>query len=586
MTASIISDVNSLIMPTTQTNESANSGSGFEDIFNSVNQNYSQNDSSASRKNENAQNSKKISDTQNVERNISDEKKNEAKPKSNRVENSEKVETKETDEPKKVVSDSDEKVQPEKKAEDNSQKTDAVSSETTEVAPETKQEIVDLAKLQMPADAQLQAEATVQTEVQQPQNQAENTENTSTEENSSTVDNSGNVPETLPTQLKNANNAEEVLNLLIVKNQVQGETSGLNNALSNLSKNTAQGAVNGNYGLSQAAQNNQNNQNAQAPVSNQALQAQTQQAISNVQVEPASESVLPQGAVQVVSDVQIQATEDLASEAAANSAIGDKQVLKDTLNKSSLTQEMLEKTDAKVVSVQTQSSSSNQNSNSNSNSSNLLNQQNAQEQAVKLSLESSNSSLQGTADSLGQTVSFDKTLQSTQIQPQSQPQTAPELSKSDILSQIHTKLTNLQDEGSSKVTIILRPENLGKIHLELVNSKEGLTAQMTTDNAQVKELLDKSLDGLRETLSSQGVNVNNVSVKVSETQKQDTMFSFDGNSEQNKQNPQGHKNGGTEAFSSSDDEGNVLAEQGLENDSLAEGSDSTIMHDGKVDYKI
>ncbi len=58
------------------------------------------------------------------------------------------------------------------------------------------------------------------------------------------------------------------------------------------------------------------------------------------------------------------------------------------------------------------------------------------------------------------------------------------MSKTEILSQIHKSADKFgQEEGQQKVTIVLKPENLGRIQLELVNSKEGLTAKMTTDNA-------------------------------------------------------------------------------------------------------
>lgn len=569
MTASIISDLNSLMMPAAQTSEPANSGSGFEDIFNSVNKNYSQNDSSVSKNNEKAQNINTNADTKNIERNASDEKKSEVKSEKDKIDYSKKTESKDDSAKNDSLNNSEKNVQNEVKAKDDTENSPKVEQKISEVAQELSQNRIDTVVLQLPAETQPQVEQNGDVEPAKGDGTPVNQENNLPQEGSVPADNQGRVPEVLPV---NQQSAQDVLSLLVLNNQSQGEASGLEKALANQSKTIAQASVNRDYAMPQP------NQNAQAPALNPSLQPQTQ--LPNVNVQAETSANIPQLDANVVSDVQIQVSEDLATDVASKVVTADKQVIKDALSTSSLTQEMLDKTDARVVSVSTSSDSSSSNSN------NLLNQQNAQEQAVKLSLESSNSTLQGTADSLTQPSSFDKTLQSVQTPPQAQAHTSHELSKADILSQIHTRLNNFQDDASSKVTIILKPESLGKIHLELVTSKEGLTAQMTTDNVQVKELLDKNLEGLKETLSNQGVNVNNVSVKVSETQKQDGMFSFDGQGEQNKQNPQSGKNAETGAFSSDEDAGDFLSENEFEGDSLTEASNVKVQHEGQVDYKI
>ncbi|MEI8129264.1 MAG: flagellar hook-length control protein FliK [bacterium] len=202
---------------------------------------------------------------------------------------------------------------------------------------------------------------------------------------------------------------------------------------------------------------------------------------------------------------------------------------KDVLDKATITQDMLNKTNAKVISVETSSSNQSSSQNSNSKQNNLLNKQNPEEQIIKLSLES-NAASNNINVNVAPNISniSDTTLQTNFAKTVDNIQTPKELSHNDILSQINSKLDNLQTENLTKVNIVLKPENLGKINLELINSKEGLIAKMTTDNQQVKEILNKNLDGLKETLSNQGVNVNNVTVKIDETQKQSNdMFSFD-----------------------------------------------------------
>ena len=141
-------------------------------------------------------------------------------------------------------------------------------------------------------------------------------------------------------------------------------------------------------------------------------------------------------------------------------------------------------------------------------------------------------------------------------------------------------------EETSKVTIVLRPESLGKISIELVNGKGGLTAQMTTDNPQVKEVLDKNLDGLKNSLGNQGVNVNNVSVKVTETQKQDNTFSFDTNEQGNKQpqdNKQMQENRGS--LASNPDDLTEDTQVDALTEAEAEESNLTETHTGQVDFR-
>jgi len=72
---------------------------------------------------------------------------------------------------------------------------------------------------------------------------------------------------------------------------------------------------------------------------------------------------------------------------------------------------------------------------------------------------------------------------------------------------------------NSKVNIVLNPEHLGKLNLQILNSKDGLSAQFTVTTNEARELLMKGLDGLKESLLSQGINVDNISVKISESEK-------------------------------------------------------------------
>lgn len=116
------------------------------------------------------------------------------------------------------------------------------------------------------------------------------------------------------------------------------------------------------------------------------------------------------------------------------------------------------------------------------------------------------------------TVDFAQSLNKTaNVQQNSQMQQniqdAPEI---DILDQIRAKFAVNSKNGMQKITIGLTPESLGKVSIEIAKGQNGISAQILADNAQAKEILDKNLDGLKSMLQSQGVNVNNVNVKVAE----------------------------------------------------------------------
>jgi flagellar hook-length control protein FliK len=100
-----------------------------------------------------------------------------------------------------------------------------------------------------------------------------------------------------------------------------------------------------------------------------------------------------------------------------------------------------------------------------------------------------------------------------------QKQPTEDLDNIDILSQIRSKIDATNLANSKKIVIGLTPESLGKLTIQITKGENGISAHILADNQQAKELLEKDLNNLKSTLQSQGVNVNNLSVKVSEAGK-------------------------------------------------------------------
>ena len=120
------------------------------------------------------------------------------------------------------------------------------------------------------------------------------------------------------------------------------------------------------------------------------------------------------------------------------------------------------------------------------------------------------------------------------------------ISKDDIIAQIHSKLQALNSTNNTKLTMVLNPESLGKVQIQLTNSGDGMIAEFSVASQQVKDLLDSSITQLKDTLSAQGVHVNDMSVKVSHSENNAQMdYTEQENSDSNKQNPgdqQKHQN--------------------------------------------
>ena len=141
-------------------------------------------------------------------------------------------------------------------------------------------------------------------------------------------------------------------------------------------------------------------------------------------------------------------------------------------------------------------------------SSDLMQNQTAEEQGIKASLQQ--------ADANFGELKTDSTQSNVSLQA-SKPTGNSDVTPSKIIDQISKQMENMNT--GSKVNIVLNPESLGKVSVQLINTKEGLSAQFTVATQDAKNLIMKGLDGLKDSLLAQGVNVDNVTVKLSETQE-------------------------------------------------------------------
>ncbi|MGI6658905.1 MAG: flagellar hook-length control protein FliK [Dethiobacteraceae bacterium] len=74
--------------------------------------------------------------------------------------------------------------------------------------------------------------------------------------------------------------------------------------------------------------------------------------------------------------------------------------------------------------------------------------------------------------------------------------------------------------GEKKLYVRLKPETLGRVEIRLRLQSGQLTAQVITDNLLVKQLLDASLEQLRERLQTQQITIADFSVHVGQGESQ------------------------------------------------------------------
>lgn len=282
----------------------------------------------------------------------------------------------------------------------------------------------------------------------------------------------------------------------------------------------------------------------------------------------------------------IKVTEEVAASVKENTAasLENKDTTSKIKDKAVAQMTSLENTNTVVSQSQTTDSSSNQNGKS-------LSQNNAQEQIAKMAVEA-NSNNNQTATNITSDVFVNKLDSQLNVATKASSNTLNQLNQNSIMEQVNKQFEQIQQSGSNKVSIILQPENLGRVSVEIMNSKDGIVAKMLTDNQQVKDLFDKNVEALKSNLSSQGINVNNIKVECTHESANNAMnfereqFNQTFDSNQNHHNNQTSQSNNVsynakEAETSDFEE----AENSTSNIKLT-NTQTIIKHNGKVDYKV
>ena len=195
------------------------------------------------------------------------------------------------------------------------------------------------------------------------------------------------------------------------------------------------------------------------------------------------------------------------SQSSVNVSSQVKEVQPTQEDKVDIEQQMLDDMNVQIDEVSSSQTSSN---------SNNQNYTTAQDEVIKLQIQNADND-----SNTPVTFTFDKTIKNTNLNSQIRLEgVTKELNANDILNQIGSKFEQLKDGSSTKITMTLRPNDLGRVTIELLSTANGITTNIIAQNSQVKELLDKNIDILKQQLAQQGVNVQNVQVKTVEQNSQ------------------------------------------------------------------
>lgn len=90
----------------------------------------------------------------------------------------------------------------------------------------------------------------------------------------------------------------------------------------------------------------------------------------------------------------------------------------------------------------------------------------------------------------------------------------PEADAQDVVRQVVEEIKLTVKAETTSFELQLNPEHLGKINLQVAAKNGVVTAQIATETAEAKEILEAQLSILKETLNNQGVKVDAVEVSV------------------------------------------------------------------------
>jgi flagellar hook-length control protein FliK len=91
-----------------------------------------------------------------------------------------------------------------------------------------------------------------------------------------------------------------------------------------------------------------------------------------------------------------------------------------------------------------------------------------------------------------------------------------------VTSQVVTRLQTMSGDERHEMELQLKPENLGKIQLRVVEERGQILAKFTAESEKVRAILESNMQLLRDALEKNGMTIAELSVSVGQRQHNDT----------------------------------------------------------------
>lgn len=157
-----------------------------------------------------------------------------------------------------------------------------------------------------------------------------------------------------------------------------------------------------------------------------------------------------------------------------------------------------------------------------------------------------------------------------------------------VFDQVMKNIQGNISAEKSEVTMILKPEHLGKVTLNIMNDRGTVSAEFKAETREAAEALNKNIQDLKETLKQQGVVCANLVVKLEEPARSEQNMHF---AQEQNQNPkdfaQGNpQNSGQDSFEHESND--QTAKNEINQDIQVEQEQSNQVADdpGVVDYRV
>jgi flagellar hook-length control protein FliK len=79
---------------------------------------------------------------------------------------------------------------------------------------------------------------------------------------------------------------------------------------------------------------------------------------------------------------------------------------------------------------------------------------------------------------------------------------------------LRSVMTIMTRDGAAEARIVVEPPALGRVDISLRASESGVEANFKVDNEELRQMVQKQLDSLKESLSAQGIHVSGITVDI------------------------------------------------------------------------